>query len=147
MQTTACAQLCELQRFFSAAWYLRVSMVYVSGILQVHDFLPVPPGILNLIPGALADIPARVDDIDGIGHVDLALMHIIQHHFHPVSPDFIVTGMSEQADADDDVPFKGQLLLRLKELLFEAGTAAQGDDFVFADHLNVFHSYKATNSL
>ena len=42
--------------------------------------------------------------------------------------------MSEQADADDDVPFQGQLLLRFEELLLEARAAAKGDDFVFADH-------------
>ena len=42
--------------------------------------------------------------------------------------------MAEKADADDDVAFKSQALLRFKELVLEAGAAAKGYDFVFADH-------------
>ena len=103
-------------------------------LIQKHDFFPVPPGILNLIPGALADISAGIDDIDGIGHVNLALMHVVEHALDTIGPDLVIAGMSEQADADDDVPFQGQLLLRFEELLLEARAAAKGDDFVFADH-------------
>ena len=42
--------------------------------------------------------------------------------------------MAEQADTDDDVTRKGQTLLGLKELVLEAGAAAEGYDGVFADN-------------
>ena len=45
--------------------------------------------------------------------------------------------MSEKADADDDVAFEGQALLRFQELLLEAGASAEGYDGVFADHRSI----------
>jgi len=42
--------------------------------------------------------------------------------------------VSEEADADDDVAREGQALLRLQELLLETRAAAEGYDWVFADH-------------
>ena len=65
-------------------------------------------------------------------------MHIVQHLFCSFCPDLIVSGMTEQADADDDVAFKGKAFLHLKELFLEACAAAEGYDFVFADHNIVF---------
>ena len=43
-----------------------------------------------------------------------------------IGPDIVVAAVAEEADADDDVAFK--------ELFLEARAAAQGDDWVFADH-------------
>lgn len=51
-------------------------------------------------------------------------MHVIQHFLGPFRPDFVVSGMPEETDADDDVAFKGKALLRLKELLFETRATA-----------------------
>lgn len=82
----------------------------------------------------MADIAAHVDDVDAIGHVDLALVHVIQHLFGAFGPDFVVAAVAEQADADDDVAREGEALLRFQELVLEAGRTAEGYDGVFADH-------------
>jgi hypothetical protein len=42
--------------------------------------------------------------------------------------------MPKQADRDDNITFKRKPLLRLKILFLEPGAAAEGDDFVWADH-------------
>ena len=42
-------------------------------------FLTVLLGIFNFRPGAGVDVAANVDDVDGVGHVDLAFMHVVQH--------------------------------------------------------------------
>ena len=42
--------------------------------------------------------------------------------------------MAEETDADDDIASKGQALLYFQELVLEASAAAEGDDWVFADH-------------
>lgn len=42
--------------------------------------------------------------------------------------------MAEKAHADDDVAFKGESFLNLKELVLEAGATAEGYDFELADH-------------
>ena len=91
-------------------------------------------GVLNLRPGAFPDITAKIDDIDGICHVDFTLVHVIEHLLGAFGPDLIISGMSEQSDADNDVAFKGKTLLRLKELLLEAGAAAKCNYRVFANH-------------
>ena len=44
--------------------------------------------------------------------------------------------MTEETDVDDDVPFKGQAFLRLKELIFEACAATERYYGVFANHKN-----------
>ena len=82
----------------------------------------------------MADISAHVDDEDLVGHVDFALVHIVQHLLGAFGPDFVVATMAEKADADDDVARKGQAFLRFQELLLEARAAAEGYDGVFADH-------------
>ena len=38
--------------------------------------------------------------------------------------------MAEETDTDDDIPFKCETLLRLKELFFEASAAAKSNDFI-----------------
>ena len=90
-------------------------------LFQIPYPLPLALGIFNLRAGAGADVAADVDDVDLIGHVDLALVHIVQHLLGALGPDFFVAAMAEQADADDDVALEGQALLRLQELLLEAG--------------------------
>ena len=101
---------------------------------QVHDLLPVPRRVVDLGASALADVAADIDDIDGVSHVDLAFVHVVQHLLRPFRPDLIVTGMTEKADTDDDVAFQGETFLGLKELLLEARAAAEGYDLVFTDH-------------
>ena len=64
-------------------------------------------------------------------------MHIIKHRRCSFSPHFIVSAVTEQANGDDDVSFKGQSFLSFQILLLEFSTAAEGYYFVFADHGNV----------
>ena len=104
-------------------------------VLQVFHRFTVRQGIVDFAPGALADVSAHVDDVDAVGHINLALVHVIQHLLGSLRPDFIVPAVSEQANTDDDVARKGQALLRLQELLLEARAAAEGYDGVFADHI------------
>ena len=92
--------------------------------------------VLDFASRALADVSAHVDDEDLVGHVYFALVHIVQHLLGAFGPDFIVSAVAEQADADDDVTGEGQALLRLQELLLKARAAAEGYDGVLADHGN-----------
>ena len=91
-------------------------------------------GIFDLAPGAAADVASDIDDEDLVCHVDLALVHVVQHLFGAFRPDFIISGMAEETDADDDVSLKRQALLGFDELVLEAGAPAKSDDFVFAYH-------------
>ena len=45
--------------------------------------------------------------------------------------------MTREPDTDNDIPFERKPLLRLQELLLEARAAAEGDDWVFADHSRI----------
>ena len=91
-------------------------------------------GVIDFAVRALADVTAYVDDEDLVGHVDFALVHVVQHLLGAFRPDFIVAAVAEQADADDDIAFEGQALLRFQKLLLEARAAAEGYNGVFADH-------------
>ena len=62
-------------------------------------------------------------------------MHIIQHLLGALRPDLIVTGMTKEADADDNVTFQRQALLCLHEGILKPGAPAERDDFIFSDHL------------
>ena len=101
---------------------------------KILNFLPCPFGIFDFTAGAGADVAADIDDEDFIRHINLALVHIVQHLLGAFSPDLVIACMSEQADADYNVALKGQTFLRFNELVLEAGTAAEGDDFVFSFH-------------
>ena len=101
---------------------------------QIPHFLPRPLRVGNLLPGALSDIPANINHVDGICHVDLAFMHIIQHLLRPFGPDLLVAGMTKKTNADNDVTSEGEAFLRLDELVLETGTAAKGDDGIFTYH-------------
>ena len=102
--------------------------------LQVMNLLSSRYRVLNLRPGAGSDIPANVDDKDLVSHVNLPLVHVIQHFLGAFSPYLFVSGMAEEPDADDDVSFEGKAFLRFNELVFEASAAAEGYDFVWALH-------------
>ena len=106
---------------------------------------PILLGIFNLGACTGTDIAADIDYIDSVGHINLALMHIVQHLLGAFCPHFIISGMAKQADADDDVSGKCQALLRFKELLLEARAAAEGYDRVFASHYKEFR-IKALNT-
>ena len=117
--------------------------------------------MLDLRPGAGTDVPADVDHIDFICHVDLPLVHVVQHLLGAFGPDLIVAGVPEQADADHDVPLQRQPLLRFHKRILEAGAAAEGDDFIFPNHFyrrlgspfgitmlkKVYHTICATTTL
>jgi len=50
-----------------------------------------------------ADVSTDIDDEDFVGHTYLTFVHVIQHLLGTFSPDFIISGMAEETDADDDV--------------------------------------------
>lgn len=54
--------------------------------------------------GTFADVTANVDDID-VGHINLMIMHIVQHGLGAFCLYFIVSAMTQKTDADDDVAF------------------------------------------
>ena len=91
-------------------------------------------GILNLRACTGADITANIDDKDCVGHVNLPLVHIVQHLFCPRGPYFFIATVTKEADTDDDVAFESETFLRFEELFLEACTAAEGYDWIFADH-------------
>ncbi len=62
-------------------------------------------------------------------------MHVVQHFLGALGPDLVVAGVPEEPDADHDVAFERQPLLRLQELLLEARASAKGYDGVVAEHL------------
>ena len=66
---------------------------------------------------ALADVAIHIYHEDLIGHIDLPLMHIVQHSFGVVRPDFIIAGMVKKSDADNNVAFESEALLRREENL------------------------------
>ena len=101
---------------------------------KVHNGFSLFRRVFDLGARALTDIASDIDDIDGIGHVYLALVHVVQHLLGPGSPNLFITGMAEEADTDDDVAFEGETLLGLKEIVLEARAAAEGYDFELADH-------------
>ena len=59
----------------------------------------------------------------------------------------LVTAVPEQPHADDNVPRQRQALLRFEELLLETRAAAEGDDWVFADHGDNFPKYNSFSGL
>ena len=82
----------------------------------------------------LKDYADVIDDENLVRHINLALMHIVQHFLDAFSPNLTVAGVTEQADADYNVPFQCQLLLRFHKCFLEPGAATQSNDFVFAYH-------------
>ena len=90
--------------------------------------------IFNLRPGAGSDIAANIDHEDLIRHIDLPLMHVIQHLFGAFRPNLIISGVTEETNADDDISLQGQLLLRLHESVLKAGAAAKGNDSILPYH-------------
>ena len=104
------------------------------GFFKVTDSLPGAFCIFDFAAGAASDVAAYVYDEYFIRHIDLALVHVIQHFLDAFSPYLFVSGVAEEADADDDVSFEGKAFLRFYELVFEAGAAAEGDDFVWDLH-------------
>ena len=101
---------------------------------KVADCLPGAVCIFDFAAGAASDVAAYVYDEYFIRHVDLALVHVIQHLLGAFSPYLFVAGVAEEPDADDDVSFEGKAFLRFNELVFEASAAAEGYDFVWALH-------------
>ncbi len=78
-------------------------------------------------------MPVNVDHIDLVGHIDFAHVHIIQHFFDAFRPNLIIAGVTEETNTDHDITFQRQPLLLFHKSVFEAGTAAESDDFVLPD--------------
>jgi hypothetical protein len=108
-------------------------------------FLAVLLGIFNLRPGTGSDVAANIDHVDGVGHVYLALVHVVQHLLCAFSPHLIISGMPEEADADYDIALQGEPLLRLKELILKARAAAEGYDWIFSYHITSKYICNAGN--
>ena len=111
--------------------------------LQVYDLFAIPGSVVNLRARAITNIASDIDDIDGIRHVYLALVHVIQHFLRPFRPDFLISGMAEKAYADDNVAFQGETFLSLKELVIEACATAEGYDFELSDHQLIIYRLNA----
>jgi len=86
------------------------------------------------MPCTLANITTHIDNEDFISQIDLAKVHVIKHFLRVWLPNLIVTGMSEQANANDNVSFERQSFLDFHELLLEAGAATECDNFVVLYH-------------
>ena len=110
-------------------------LVQLSYFLQIVYFFAILLGVFYFRPGALADVAANVNHVDAVGHVDLAFVHVVQHLLGAFRPYLVVSGMPEETDADDDVAFEGEALLRFEELILETRAAAEGYYGVFADHI------------
>ena len=122
---------CKYNHVFNQSWLVKTNQLFLFKISNCNSLRL---GVGDFAPGAFADVAADVDDEDFVGHVDLAFVHVVEHGFGAFGPDFIVSAVTEQTDGDDDVAFKGQALLCLQVLLLELCAAAEGYDFVFADH-------------
>ena len=103
-------------------------------LFHVTDLFSVTDGILDFRAGTLTDIAAHIDDIDGIGHVNLPLVHVVKHLLRVTRPKLLVPTVAEKGYADDDVAFEGKALLRFDELVLEAGATAQGDYWELSYH-------------
>ena len=51
-------------------------------------------GIFNLRSGTGANITADINDENFVSHVNLALVHIVQHFLSALGPDFIIATMA-----------------------------------------------------
>ena len=122
---------CKYNHVFNQSWLVKTNQLFLFKISNCNSLRL---GVGDFIAGAFADVAADVDDEDFVGHVDLAFVHIVEHGFGAFGPDFVVSAVAEQTDGYDDVAFKGQALLCFQILLLELCAAAEGYDFVFADH-------------
>lgn len=68
-------------------------------------------GIFYFTPRTRPDIPTNVYYVYFIGHVNLALMHIIKHVLFPFSPNFVIATVTEKANTDNDVSCKSKSFL------------------------------------
>lgn len=117
------------KRYRSVVSFRRTSILEVPNTsLSFHI------GILNLRTGAFPYVATDIYNIDAVGHVDCALMHVVEHLLRDLSPDSIVDAAAEEADADDDVASECNALLHFQELVLEACDSAEVYDEVFADH-------------
>ena len=97
-------------------------------------------GVLYFRTSTGANISTNIDNVDGICHIYLPLVHIVQHLLGPGSPYLIVTRMAEETDTDDDIAFESETFLCLKELFFEASATAESNDRESTYHIIVFQS-------
>jgi len=113
------------------------------GFLQIENRLAVHLGVFYFGTGAGADVAIYVDYVDSVGHIDFALVHIVQHLLRSLRPDLIVSAVAKETYADYNVPGKRQPLLRLQELILETCATTEGDDWVTSYHLLFFIQFTA----
>ena len=102
--------------------------------LQIVYLLPCLLGVYYLTPCTLANITTHIDNENFISQVDLAKVHGIKHFLRAWLTNLIVTGMSEQTNANDNASFERQMFLGLHELLLEAGAPTECDYLVVLYH-------------
>ena len=112
----------------------------ISGFFQISDSDALSFGVGDFAAGAFADVAADIYDEDFVGHVDLALVHIVQHRLGAFCPDFIITAVTEQPDRNHDVALKSQSFLSLQILFLELCAAAEGYNFIITYH-SFIHIY------
>ncbi len=111
-----------------------LSTNYTWSVFEKKYMLAVFTSILDFRSRALPNVPTNIDDIDGVAHINLTLVHVVEHFLGPFSPNFIIARMAEKAHTDDNVAIQGKALLRLEKLVLETGAATEGYYWVFADH-------------
>ena len=92
-------------------------------------------GVFYLRASRTADVTTDIDDIDAVCHIYFPLVHVVEHLLGTFRPYLIISTMPKESNGDYYIAFKRQALLRFQELLLEASAAAEGDYFVFSNHI------------
>ena len=61
-------------------------------------------------------------------------MHIVEHLFHTILPNLLVSAVAEETYGYDNIALKAETLLRFDKLVFETCAATESYDFVSAYH-------------
>ena len=88
-------------------------------LLQIPHTNSLRLGVGDFVAGAFADVSADIDDEDLIGHVDLALVHVVEHRLGTFSPDFVVAAVAEEIGL---AGVKGELKRQFLIMLLKFGT-------------------------
>src|SRR5574344_550560 len=119
--------------------FIRTNIQKVSflqgNFFKIIHFLSVHLSILNLAPRAAADISAHVNHKNLIRHINLPLVHIIQHLLGPFRPHLIIPAMPKQSNGNHYKTLKSQLLLRRKKFLLKLCASAQRHHFILSYHI------------
>ena len=98
-------------------------------VFQIPDRLSGCLCVFNFGLGGRTDITVNIDNKYLVGHINLALVHIVQHFLCAVS-DF-----TEKADAENNITLQSEPLFRRYEFILEPRAAAQSDNLIFVNHM------------